>query len=82
MLIYINIIRIAAVLIIVLGLISLAMGIGIATGKIIEPEPGMYLGSRTSGEAIDDGIIRIVFGIVIGALAEIGRISFKKKNSN
>jgi hypothetical protein len=32
-----------------------------------------YLGSATSGEAIDRGLAVFVFGVVLGVLVEIGR---------
>lgn len=65
--------RIAAVLVFIFGLLSLLMGLGVATGIIVEPEPGHYLGSRTSGEAIDQGIYRILFAIALGILTEISQ---------
>jgi hypothetical protein len=63
--------KIAAGIVFVYGLLILLMGIGVATGVIVEPEPGRYLGSHTSGEAIDEGIFRILFSIGLGILAEI-----------
>lgn len=32
-----------------------------------------YLGSATSGEAIDQGISTLVFGVALGILAQIGK---------
>jgi hypothetical protein len=78
---YIKAIRILAPIIIIFGVISLLMGLGVATGFIVEPEPGRYLGSKTSGQAIDQGIYRIIAGIVIGAIAEIGNAIIKKSES-
>ena len=74
---YINATRVLAPLIIIFGAISLLMGLGVASGIIIEPEPGRYLGSNTSGQAIDKGIYRIIAGIVVGAIGEIGNFLFK-----
>ena len=39
-----NIGRITAGIVFVLGLLRIAMGIAVATGAIVEPEPGYYLG--------------------------------------
>ena len=39
-----------------------------------------YLGSRTSGEAIDQGVLAITIGIVLGVLVEIHR-SIRRKAS-
>ena len=75
---YIKATRVLAPLIILFGLMSLLMGVGVVTGVIVEPEPGIYLGGRTSGEAIDSGIYRIIVGIVIGAISEIGNAVIKK----
>lgn len=61
-----------APILIIFGLVSLLLGIGIATGYIVEPEPSYYLGNRSSGAAIDDGVYRIIAGIVLGAIGKIG----------
>ena len=79
---YIKASRVLAPIIIIFGVISLLMGLGVASGVIVEPEPGRYLGSRTSGQAIDQGIYRIVAGIVIGAIAEIGNAIIKIPESD
>ena len=50
---------------------SIAMGLSVATGAIIEPEPGPFLGNKTSGEAIDSGIYRIIFAIALGVITDI-----------
>ncbi|NKC15634.1 MAG: hypothetical protein GKR94_26590 [Gammaproteobacteria bacterium] len=79
---YIKATRVLAPLIILFGLLSLLMGLGVATGVIVEPEPGAYLGSKTSGEAIDKGIYKIITGIVIGTIAEIGNAVINKQDAN
>lgn len=68
---YVKVLRILASLILLFGVISLSLGLGVATGIVVEPEPGAYLGNRTSGEAIDQGIYRIIAGLVVGAIAQI-----------
>ena len=78
---YIKASRVLAPLIIVFGVTSLLMGLGVATGVIVEPEPGRYLGSHTSGQVIDRGIYRIIVGIVIGAIGEIGSFLFRNTGS-
>lgn len=74
---YLKCCRVLAPLIIFAGVISLLLGLGVANGFILEPEPGRYLGSHSSGQAIDRGISRIIIGIVIGAIAEIGYARFQ-----
>ena len=74
---YLKCCRVLAPLIILAGVISLLLGLGVATGFILEPEPGRYLGSYSSGQAIDKGISRIIIGIVVGAIAEIGYPRFQ-----
>ena len=65
--------RIAASLALALGLLRFAWGLAIATGTIVEPEPGRYLGTRTSGEVIDQGIYVVLFAIILGVITEISR---------
>ena len=71
--------RIVAGLIFAYGLLRFAMGLAVATGALVEPEPGRYLGARTSGEAIDQGIYTMLFAIVLGVVVEISR-SVSKRN--
>ena len=63
--------RVAAGIALVLGLMGIALGLGVATGVIVEPEPGHYLGTRTSGEWIDRGIYRVLFAIILGVATDI-----------
>ena len=65
--------EVAAVLIFIFGILRIAMGIAVATGTIVEPEPGYYLGNKTSGEWIDLGIYYSLFAIVLGVTTEISR---------
>lgn len=51
---------------------------GFSVASIEDPEnrafwAARYLGSASSGEAIDQGIIAFVFGVVLGVLVKIGR---------
>jgi len=67
---------IVAWLAIVLGVLRTAMGFIVAT--IDDPTSraaaaSHYLGSVTSGEAIDQGIKVFLFGLVLGILVKIGR---------
>lgn len=73
--------RIASVLAwlaLVLGCIELLLGFGIAIGFVVEPTPGRYLGSKTTGQTIDAGIIKILVAIVFGTLSEITKILKQK----
>ena len=79
---YLKATRVLAPIIFIFGVISLLMGFGVAYGIIVEPEPGRYLGNKTSGQLIDQGIYRIIVGIVIGAIAEIGGSIIKKSASD
>lgn len=63
--------RVVAVIALTLGALQFALGLGVATGAIIEPNPGAVLGSKTSGQAIDRGIYTVLFAIVIGILTDI-----------
>lgn len=75
---YTKVARIVAVIAVILGVLSLLLGLAVATGIVVEPEPGRYLGSKTSGQAIDRGVYYIVVGIILGSLAEIGRSLSKR----
>lgn len=57
----------------VLGLLRFAMGFAVATGTIVEPEPGHYLGFATSGHAIDQGIYTMIVAVCLGVITEISR---------
>ncbi len=66
-----SIARVVSVLIFLVGLARAAIGLAIASGSIIEPEPGAYLGNSTTGEAIDRGILYMLIAVFLGVLAEI-----------
>ena len=68
-----NLARVIAVLALVLGVLRVLMGLSVATGLVIEPEPGRYLGSDSSGQAVDEGIYYIVVAALLGMVAEISR---------
>ena len=72
--------RVIAVIAFALGVLSILLGLAVATGVVVEPEPGGYLGSKSSGQAIDRGIYYIVFAVVIGVLSEISQ-SISKSES-
>lgn len=71
--------RIIAGLAFILGLLRLATGLAVATGAVVEPQPGAYLGTRTSGEVIDQGIYTMLFAIILGVATVISR-SVSKSN--
>lgn len=78
---YTKIVAVVAVLIFIFGVISIIMGLSVTLGILVEPEPGRYLGSSTSGEAIDQGIYRIIFALVIGMLVKISNSVEKLQES-
>lgn len=74
--------NIVARLALVLGLLRAGMGLFVAL--IDDPASraaaaSRYLGSVTSGEAIDQGIKVFLFGLVLGILVKIGRSLSEKK---
>ena len=79
---YTNIARVIAGLAIIMGLSSIAKGLSIATGFVIEPEVGYYIGNHTTGEVIDKGTYQFIFGVTLGVLTEISRSLFKKESKN
>jgi hypothetical protein len=70
---YTTIGRVVAGLALAVGVAGIALGFGVATGEIVEPKPGYYLAGKTSGEAIDTGIMRVLFAICLGVLTDISR---------
>ncbi len=74
--------RVVAVVAFVLGVLSVLMGLTVATGLTPEPSPGAYLGRKTSGQAIDRGIYYILFAIVVGVLSEISQSLSRTKRDN
>ena len=63
---------------------ALRVGIGFFVASIDDPAARVaaasrYLGSATSGEAIDQGIKVVLFGLVLGILVKIGRSMSKSK---
>jgi hypothetical protein len=63
---------------------ALRVGVGLFVASMDDPTSraaaaSRYLGSSTSGEAIDQGIKVFLFGVVLGILVKIGR-SLSKRN--
>jgi len=68
--------KIAAILALILGVLGTIMGFVVAF-ELLGPRDVMgprYLGSTTSGEAIDRGIRYIVIGLLMGTVAEIASV--------
>lgn len=64
--------RVIAWLLVIVGSFRavLAFAIAFTTGQNTSP---MYLGSKTTGEVIDAGILYVLIGVVVGMVAEISR---------
>lgn len=74
--------NIVAWLAMILGLLRVAMGFSVAfIGDPAEraAAASRYLGSGTSGDAIDRGIEVFLFGLVLGILVNIGRSLSERK---
>lgn len=63
--------RVIAWLAVAFGGLRIALGFGLAGGSAEAAQ--RYLGSATTGEAIDQGLMLVVFGIAIGILTDISR---------
>lgn len=72
--------RVAAILVLLTGALNVFVGFGIALGWIGPRDEAMRLLSTepTTGALIDKGIYRILVGIALGTLAEIG-LSLRKR---
>lgn len=55
------------------GALRMASGLLVAQSENYEALARRYLGSKTPGEAIDGGMMMLVFGIGLGILVEISR---------
>ncbi|MEK1890738.1 MAG: hypothetical protein AAAB35_24880 [Phyllobacterium sp.] len=64
--------RIIAWLLVILGGIRASLGFVIAFGGN-QAMAQRYLGSGTTGEAIDKGLLFILLGVAVGMIAEISR---------
>jgi hypothetical protein len=73
--------RVVAGILLVIGISSVAIGLGVAAGIIVEPEPGRYLVSKTSGEAIDRGLYYVFIAICLGVLTDISKSVTKNEAS-
>ena len=56
------------------GLLRFGVGVGVAFSDTPAADAAQYLGSKTAGQAIDQGIYWIAVAVVIGAIGEIGTI--------
>ena len=79
---YTKIARLVLYIMLTLGILRFSMGLSIATGVIVESEPGRYLGTATSGEAIDKGLLYILIAIILGVLVEISKAVHEKAQEN
>lgn len=65
--------RAAATLILIFAIFRIVAGVTAATSDDPVAAATRYLGSSTSGQAIDSGIELIFYALVLGTLAEISR---------
>jgi hypothetical protein len=65
--------RIVAFLVVGFGLMRLGMGILLATTYEPGTDLSLFIGRRTTGQVIDQGVYAIVAGIVLGTLTDISR---------
>ena len=76
---YTKIAKFISAIILLLGIFRIAMGIVVVTSETPKLAAARYLGSGTSGEAIDKGFLYIFIAITLGVLVEIS-ITLQKKN--
>ena len=65
--------RIVAVLAFTFGILTIFMGFELATSDLPEEQLRQYLGNKTTGQAIDRGVLYIIFSIVLGVLTDISK---------
>lgn len=71
--------RILAVLAILFGILRITMAVSVLLSENPVGAASAFLG-KTTGQALDQGIYTIVFGILVGVLTDISRslISFRE----
>ncbi len=74
--------RILAVLAIILGALRIATAVLVLASDDPTSAAGAILGSKTTGQAIDQGIYTIVFGILVGVLTDISKSVAKLRPSS
>jgi len=75
---------VAAMLVFIFGLTKVAMGLIVATEALLPYQEGLsrYLpGERSSGAAIDEGLVYIGAALALGTLAELAYWTRKAANS-
>ncbi|MCU9847963.1 hypothetical protein OEZ60_08085 [Defluviimonas sp. WL0024] len=65
--------RIVATLAVAFGLLRLGMGFGLAFGMGEGADLSGYIGNKTTGQVINQGIYAVLFGVALGTLADISR---------
>jgi len=65
--------RALAVLAILFGVLRIAMAVMVLFSGDPVGAASAFLGSKSTGQAIDQGIYTIVFGILVGVLTDISR---------
>jgi hypothetical protein len=72
--------RILAVLAILLGVLRITMAVMVLLSEDPARAASYLLGSKSTGQALDQGIYTIVFGVLVGVLTDISRslISFRE----
>ncbi|SPH24130.1 hypothetical protein DEA8626_03179 [Defluviimonas aquaemixtae] len=65
--------KIVAILAVAFGLLRLGMGFGLTFGMDEGADLSPYIGSRTTGQVINQGTYTLLVGIALGTLAEISR---------
>ena len=68
---YTKIAKVISVIILFLGIARISMGIIVITSETPKLAAARYLGSGTSGEAIDKGLLYILIAITLAVLVEI-----------
>ncbi|MFT5616364.1 MAG: hypothetical protein ACI8Q6_003663 [Granulosicoccus sp.] len=74
--------RFLAVLVILFGVLRITMAVMVLQSEDPVGAASAFLGSNSTGQAIDRGIYTIVFGILVGVLTDISRslISIREAN--
>ena len=76
---YTRMAQLMLVIILLLGIMKISLGLIVATSENPKLAAARFLGSRTSGEMIDKGLLYIFIAITLGVLVEIS-INIKKNN--
>ncbi|AXI53248.1 hypothetical protein SuNHUV7_10710 (plasmid) [Pseudoseohaeicola sp. NH-UV-7] len=73
--------RILAVMAVLWGVMRIAMAVAVLMSDDPSWATVRYLGTKTTGQVIDQGLYTIIFGILVGVLTDISKSLFSIRDA-